>query len=115
MYRSTTWRRANSDAEFNAGMRAHVLRAVATGTPLTDAMAEFELPHEVAYGRARWDEEFRNALYSALMAGRDPNLRHGSAWTYEHHGCRCPECQATQHGCTGARRWLEEQSAQLQP
>ncbi|GAA1768553.1 hypothetical protein GCM10009734_91200 [Nonomuraea bangladeshensis] len=109
MDRSTPWRRANMDAAFTDDMRAHVLRAVAASTRLADAMAEFELPQEVAYGRARWDAEFRDALYSALMDGRDPRLRHGSWTTYDRDGCRCPECQATQPSCTGARRWLQEQ------
>ncbi|MFF0250802.1 hypothetical protein [Streptosporangium sandarakinum] len=60
------------------------------------------LHDELAYGRARWDAEWRAALYDAQMIGRDPSLKHGKAWTYAHHRCRCPECRATQPGCKGA-------------
>ncbi|MFI7106955.1 hypothetical protein ACIBK9_11645 [Nonomuraea sp. NPDC050227] len=108
MHRTIIWRRKSMDAVFPVDMRAQVLQAMARGVPLATAMEERGLPDEVAYGRARWNEEFRHLLYSALMDGRDPALRHGCPWTYSQYGCRCPECQATQTGCTAARRWLEE-------
>jgi hypothetical protein len=92
-------------------MRERVLAVVSAGTVLDDAMEAYGLPDEVAYGRARRDLVFRDRLYWALMDGRDPGLNHGRGWTYARHGCRCPECQATQPGCTGARRWLEERAA----
>ncbi|MGV9386153.1 hypothetical protein ACWDRB_60840 [Nonomuraea sp. NPDC003707] len=113
MHRTTHWYRANMDAVFPAHMREHVLAAVSAGVPLDTAMEEHDLPDEVAYGRARRDPAFRDRLCQALMDGRNPDLTHGRCATYTRDRCRCPECQATQPGCTAARRWLETQHARV--
>ncbi|MBG0818950.1 hypothetical protein [Planomonospora sp. ID82291] len=105
-HRSTPWRRDAMGLIFPAEARAGVLSAVAGGETVSEAMERYGLPHEIAFGRARWDTEWRDQLYRALMDGRDPSLEHGRARTYRG-GCRCPECMATQSGCTAAQRFLQ--------
>ncbi|WP_433358759.1 hypothetical protein [Streptosporangium sp. CA-115845] len=96
----TRIKRQESTTLFPPETRSSVLTVVAAGTPLAEAMNDVGLTEEIAYGRTRWDHEWASALDAAQMAGRDPRLRHGSAWTYTHHGCHCPECRLTQPGCT---------------
>ncbi|GGL41052.1 hypothetical protein GCM10014719_47890 [Planomonospora parontospora subsp. antibiotica] len=107
-HRSTPWRHGVMDEVFPPEVRAQVLAAVSQGTPLKQAMEKHGLSDEVAYGRARWDGDWERHLHSALLDGRNPDLRHGRAWTYAKYRCRCPECQATQPGCTAAQRFLQQ-------
>jgi len=51
--RVTLWRRNIMDTVFSAEMREAVLAEVAGGVPLAEAMAEYGLSDEVAYGRGR--------------------------------------------------------------
>lgn len=103
-HRSTAWRREISDAIFTDVMRACVLAAVRAGVPLVGAMEVYGLAAEIAYGRARWDAEWEKLLHDAQMAGRDPEIDHGTAKGYRLCRTRCPECRAIQPGCTRARR-----------
>lgn len=103
--RVTPWRHQLADSLFDENEQAEVLTTVRAGTPLADALAPYGLSREVAYGRARWDHDWRDALYAAQMDGRNPALAHGIPATYRA-GCECPECRATQTHATGAHAWM---------
>lgn len=38
--------------------------------------------------------EFVDAMDQALLATRDPDIDHGTGYSYRTYGCRCPECRA---------------------
>jgi len=72
-------------------IEAPLLDAFARGTPYRQALDHHGLTAQALSRRRRRDPDFAKAVNAALMAGRDPNLRHGrdSAWKA---GCRCPDC-----------------------
>lgn len=86
-------RRRKSLAGFTAQAERDLLAALRDGTPLTEAAAQAGVPFQALFGRARWDAAWATRLDQALMAGRDPGLRHGTDHTYKAHKCRCPECR----------------------
>jgi DNA-binding CsgD family transcriptional regulator len=85
-------RRAAVRARF-APVEKDLLKALASGTSLTDAVQAAGLPVQALFQRARWDKPWSDRLDAALMAGRDRQINHGTAWAYKHHRCRCPECR----------------------
>lgn len=72
---------------------AELLKVIASGLPLPEAVAEAGLTQQRVHGQARVDPEWRRRLDTALLEGRDPSLLHGVARTYRHARCRCPDCR----------------------
>lgn len=66
---------------------------VASGLSYQESLLEMGVTAQATSGHRRRDPDFAASLDAALMAGRDPNLAHGtpSAWKAR---CRCPECRA---------------------
>jgi hypothetical protein len=84
-------RRGSRDAEF-AKHAEHVLSALASGETPESACAGTTLSAGKLYGRARWDEGWRNSLDVAMSSGRLPGVPHGTETAYKA-GCRCPNCR----------------------
>ncbi|MEV0649956.1 hypothetical protein AB0I28_32335 [Phytomonospora sp. NPDC050363] len=86
-----TWR--HNTHPLTPAAQAAILALLTDGTPL-DAVCELtDVSHQAIHGRSAWDADWRTRLNAALMAGRDPRLRHGREETYRHARCRCPECR----------------------
>ena len=87
------WRARRAKRLFPAATRQKLLVELAKGVPLGTAAARLEIAvqriHAFAWTFPRWGER----LDAALMAGRDPQVRHGTATGYRHGRCRCPECR----------------------
>lgn len=89
--------RAERRAKSIAALRPHrakILRALAHGRSVDEALLGTGLTPGNLYGIAKWDQEWAAQLDSALLAGRDPRLRHGTEVAYKVGRCRCPECRA---------------------
>lgn len=73
--------------------RPLLIEALARGSSYRAAAEEAGVTmHAITRHRQR-DQEFAAAIDSALRAGRDPSLAHGSHGGWRA-GCRCPECRA---------------------
>lgn len=78
---------------FPPAVRRALTARVAAGEPLTDVCASLETTQQQAHGFKMYDPEWAEELDGALLAGRDPELAHGTAGAYRHGRCRCPECR----------------------
>lgn len=81
-------------AKFPAAARRKLLRALAAGKTLRNACAALDITTHRVFGFRAYDPTWSAALDEALMAGRNPDLDHGSLNAYHSSGCRCPECRA---------------------
>ncbi|MFD8385214.1 type I-E CRISPR-associated protein Cse1/CasA [Streptomyces sp. NPDC059679] len=98
------YRKELAEAIFTIDKRGEVLRRLAAGDELADVCTDLDLtPHRV-HGFRAYDDEWGQALDQALMAGRDPDLDHGSEQAYRHGRCRCPECREAHDARRGPRQ-----------
>lgn len=102
--RDTTERRRRLVREQFAGIEERLLAMLADGRQLQVACDKLGVKSIAALRRADWDEEWGKRLDAALMAGRDPGLKHGTAWCHRVYGCRCPECREAKRIESGPRR-----------
>jgi hypothetical protein len=96
-----TWRRTLVEAGFPAKVRRRVLRLCASGHAPADAASRLGLHVQAVWGYARSHPEWLAALDQALLAGRNPNIPHGTPTGYRHWKCRCHECRSAHHGEAG--------------
>lgn len=87
-------RREIAEALFPPQKRAALLKRLAAGQALGEACAALGTAPQAAFGYRAYDQEWAALLDDALMAGRDPDLAHGSENAYRIGRCRCPECRA---------------------
>lgn len=88
------YRRALANAALPEDVRDDVLTELAAGLPLAEVCEEYEVTSQQLFGWRVYAPEWGDALDAALMAGRNPNLKHGTKGAYRHGKCRCPECRA---------------------
>ena len=86
-------RRAISRAVFPRPLRMALLTQLRKGRPLGEAARIIQVPAQGIHGFARTNPAFRKELDEALLAGRNPDLAHGTLSAYRFGGCRCPECR----------------------
>lgn len=94
---SREYRRDLSRAEMPPWMQQVILDRVSDGELLGDVLEEMGIPQQRVWHRAWWDEEWAERLEDALMVGRDPAERHGTASAYKR-GCRCRDCRPANCG-----------------
>lgn len=87
------YRRQKTLARFTPEIERTVLESLRAGTPLVEAAALAGMTQQTLFGRGRFDAAWAARLDRALMAGRDPSVKHGTDYTYKVKGCRCPECR----------------------
>ncbi|MFG1858432.1 hypothetical protein ACGFJT_41835 [Actinomadura geliboluensis] len=87
------WRREQAAARLPPAQQRNLLNQIATGTPLPEAAAAHGLTVQRLFGRARWDQTWRDALDAALLAGRRDDIDHGTPQSYRWYRCRCPDCR----------------------
>lgn len=86
-------RRALGDAS-----RAYILRELTGGRSIPDVAAAIGVSTVRIHSLARRDPDWATALDAALLAGRDPNVPHGTETGYRWRHCRCPDCRQAHHG-----------------
>lgn len=86
-------RRKKTLARFTPGIERTLLESLREGVPLVEAAAQVGMQQQTLFGRARFDHGWKTRLDRALMAGRNPDVRHGTDYVYKQYGCRCPECR----------------------
>ena len=84
------WREAG--AQWWQDREGPLLAEVAEGAPYGEVLRGHGVTAQAVTGHRRRSPEFARALDAALLAGRDPELSHGSATGWRA-GCRCPECR----------------------
>lgn len=94
----SAWRRARAAKRFGPAQRAHIIREITGGRAIGEVAAALGLHTASITNYARrvdpaWGEE----LDAALMAGRDPNIPHGTTYSYRVRRCRCPVCRRAHH------------------
>ncbi|WP_331726376.1 type I-E CRISPR-associated protein Cse1/CasA [Streptomyces sp. NBC_00470] len=87
------YRKEIADAIFPESKRTALLERLSRGELLPDVCDDLDLTPNRIHGYAAYDATWRERLDSALMAGRDPDLDHGTESAYRHGACRCPECR----------------------
>lgn len=88
----TRARRAEARAQWWQDREGPLLAEVAEGAPYGEVLRGHGVTAQAITGHRRRSPEFARALDVALLAGRDPELSHGSATGWRA-GCRCPECR----------------------
>lgn len=78
---------------FPQRVRDQLLARLASGEHLTDVCADLDITSNRVHGFTAYHSGWADALDGALMAGRDPELDHGTVKGYRHQRCRCPECR----------------------
>ncbi|MER8237568.1 hypothetical protein, partial [Streptomyces sp. NPDC094049] len=101
--RTTAARRRAADDRFPAAVRDDVLWRAARGATPKQAARAAGVTVERIWSYARSHPEWLARLDEALMAGRDPLLRHGREHTYRM-GCHCPQCRAAKAALRGEKR-----------
>lgn len=79
---------------FTEQVEESLLEMLRLGAALPDAAQQVGLTPQAVFGRAQWDRAWALRLDDALLAGRDPDIRHGTDHSYKQHRCRCPDCRA---------------------
>ncbi|WP_435110187.1 hypothetical protein [Nocardiopsis synnemataformans] len=74
--------------------RWEVVARVWGGAPLEEVAAGAGLSVKQLWSIGVAWPEFVYALDAGLMATRNPDISHGTAYAYRVHGCRCPECRS---------------------
>ncbi|MEE4546427.1 hypothetical protein V2S66_31245 [Streptomyces sp. V4-01] len=80
-------------AIFPLAARRRLLALITAGVNFPDACNDLSITQARARGYGAFDEQWVQDLDDALMAGRDPNLNHGTINAYRWGACRCPECR----------------------
>ncbi|GIH70359.1 hypothetical protein [Sphaerimonospora thailandensis] len=80
-----------------------ILSQVREGVHIGDAAKRAGVTLHAVYGHAARDVRRQRALDAALMAGRDPDISHGTNHSYRVHKCRCPECKVAHDRQRGPR------------
>lgn len=92
------WRRSTTLRSWSPALRSRLLTHLAEGVELTTAASAVAATVQSVHALAGIDPQFARDLDAALMAGRKPDLAHGTESAYRHGRCRCPECRtAHQH------------------
>ncbi|ABP52991.1 hypothetical protein Strop_0507 [Salinispora tropica CNB-440] len=91
------WRRKKADLRFPAPIRNEVLRLIRQGYRPVEAARRVGIHVQTVYARSRIDPAWQGRLDGALMAGRRPDVPHGTPTGYRHFWCVCPECRAAHH------------------
>lgn len=97
LYDSTTRREKNRQERLPSGLRETILNRLAAGERLPEVAQDLGTTPQAVWGAARVWPWWRHALDEALMAGRPPDVEHGTTQAYRHGGCRCPECREAHH------------------
>lgn len=87
-------RRHAADRALPPAARRRILAAVRRGRSMTQAADAAGVTAQAIWGRARVDAGWRDQLNQALVAGRDPEVPHGTLSGWRWYRCRCPECRA---------------------
>lgn len=78
----------------NEQARREIVARVWDGEPLEKIAEEASLSVQQLWSTGSAWPEFVYAIDAGLMAHRDPDISHGTAYAYRVHGCRCPQCRA---------------------
>ncbi|MFI7524535.1 hypothetical protein [Nocardia salmonicida] len=87
-------RRRRARRAFDPYLRKRFLDALAQGSDPVSVAARFEVTWAQALALAKYDRRWGPRLDAALLAGRNPEIAHGTYYSYQRHRCRCPECRA---------------------
>ena len=90
-------RRATAAGRLGPSVRAYILREVADGRRLPDVATALGVSVNAIHGLARADADWQQALDTAVMEGRDPDIEHGAPGSYRTTRCRCRECREAHH------------------
>jgi hypothetical protein len=88
-----TYRKQTATARFPEVVRRMLTARLAAGEHLTDVCRSLETTTQQAHGFKVFDRTWAEELDGALLAGRDPDLNHGTITAYRKSNCRCPECR----------------------
>ncbi|WP_194829258.1 hypothetical protein [Nocardia sp. XZ_19_231] len=87
-------RRRRARRAFDPYLRKRFLDALAQGGNPMSVAVQFEVTWAQALALAKYDRRWGPRLDAALLAGRNPEIAHGTYHSYQRHRCRCPECRA---------------------
>jgi hypothetical protein len=92
---TTSWKRGIAEVVFTPEDQQVLLDAIRAGATVT-AAAALGLSFQAVYGRGSWDEEFRDALDTAL-ADTCPAAHACGTPSGVKHGGHCRDCCAAHH------------------
>lgn len=100
------YRRRQAAGRFPTAVRRLLLARLREGEGLSQSCRSLEVSTQQVHGFKAYDGEWADALDAALLAGRDPDLEHGTFTAYRYGRCRCPECREYKiaHDSWGWRR-----------
>ncbi|MEU7322641.1 hypothetical protein ABZ682_19110 [Streptomyces griseoviridis] len=89
--------------KFPQAAQQRLLELLAAGRPLTRACEDVGVAAARVHALARLDARWSRRLDDALLAGRNPDLPHGTPRGYSL-GCRCPQCRRAKYIERGPRK-----------
>ncbi|MDT0476225.1 helix-turn-helix domain-containing protein [Streptomyces sp. DSM 41014] len=89
--------------KFPQAAQQRLLELLAAGRPLTRACEDVGVAAARVHALAHLDARWSRRLDDALLAGRDPDLPHGTPRGYSL-GCRCPQCRRAKYIERGPRK-----------
>gem|GEM_PF-5375769 len=84
---------ANATDALGADGRDELVSRIRSGQGFREACRDMGIAAALVWTRARLLPRWVRELDKALTEFRDPDLSHGSEFTYRRFGCRCPECR----------------------
>lgn len=85
-------KRARAGQRFPRRVRTRLLAGLSAGGQLGEVCSQLGVSTVQVYGWRQYDPGWADALDAALMAGRNPELDHGTP-SARWWGCRCPDCR----------------------
>lgn len=83
-------------------LRTKIVERVTAGEHINEVCADLGVTTDVVWSCAKDLPVWGNKLDEALTQSRDPNISHGTEYSYKTHRCRCPECRVAK----AAYRWV---------
>ncbi|MFG2734351.1 hypothetical protein ACGFX7_05970 [Streptomyces harbinensis] len=105
-------RREQATAAFPAAVRARLIARLTAGEHLAEVCQDLGITQQRVHGYRAYAPDWSEDLDAALLAGRDPELDHGTVGAYRHGRCRCPECREAK---ASPPLWWRQRSSPAQP